>query len=542
MKHKQSRWEKLRSEAIPLIWLCAGSLVMTLLMTVGMFTLILAEGVTYYWPKPIVTVTLNNGTRLYGEIWETERDKKTDRITRFLLAHGSRDRYGVAYRWIPASDVKQKNRSPRTVRIERFEWGPVFGQPLRVIRENRVLLESVDVRSAPFRAFFEQSRHQLQQIRELENKIDAINDRLERLNRKEIRLKYRGIDLKTSPEARRIRKERVELQKTYEGLNAELVHLREIAGATRLVVDIGEKGTLELPFRSILRIIPANQMRTFDKIRLYFTRWWELITQNPREANTEGGIFPAIFGTVAMVLIMTLIVVPLGVVAAVYLREYARQNWWTRLIRIAVNNLAGVPSIVYGVFGVGFFIYFIGGWIDRRFFPEFLPTPTYGTGGILWASLTLALLTVPVVIVATEEALLAIPPEIRHGARALGATQWQTVTHIILPAALPGIMTGTILAIARATGEVAPLMLTGVVKMAPDLPIDGTPPYIHLERKFMHLGFHIYDVGFQSPDVEAAKPMVYNTTLLLLAIVILLNIVALILRNRVRKRYAGRGI
>ena len=197
---------------------------------------------------------------------------------------------------------------------------------------------------------------------------------------------------------------------------------------------------------------------------------WEFVTGQPRESNTEGGIFPALFGTVMMVMLMSLAAVPFGILAALYLREYAKQGLFVRLVRIAVNNLAGVPSIVFGMFGLGFFVYGVGGGIDRLFYPEALPTPTYGTGGILWASLTLALLTVPVVIVATEEALAAVPRELREGALGLGSTKFQMIWNIVLPSALPGILTGVILATARGAGEVAPLMITGVVKLAPDLP------------------------------------------------------------------------
>jgi phosphate transport system permease protein len=288
----------------------------------------------------------------------------------------------------------------------------------------------------------------------------------------------------------------------------------------------------------VVRIYQPNMMNVFSKSGFYASKVWEFVAGEPRESNTEGGIFPAIFGTVMMVMIMSVAVVPFGVLAAVYLREYAKQGAWVRLVRIAVNNLAGVPSIVYGVFGLGFFIYAIGGTIDKLFYPEALPTPTFGTGGILWASLTLALLTVPVVIVATEEGLAAVPREIREGSMALSATKFETLWRIIIPTAMPGILTGLILAIARAAGEVAPLMITGVVKLAPTLPLDSYLPFLHLERKFMHLGFHIYDVGFQSPNVEAAIPMVYSTTLLLLLIVLLLNILAIFIRNRLRKKLA----
>jgi phosphate transport system permease protein len=235
---------------------------------------------------------------------------------------------------------------------------------------------------------------------------------------------------------------------------------------------------------------------------------------------------------------MSVLSFPLGVIAGVYLRLYAKNGPLLYVVRIAVNNLAGIPSIVYGIFGLGFFVYGIGGSIDSLFYPHRLPTPTFGTGGILWASLTLGLLTVPVVIVATEEGLGAIPRSMREGSYALGATRFQTLVRVLLPMAAPGIMTGFILAMARAAGEVAPLMITGVVKLAPTLPVDGNFPYVHLERKFMHLGFHIFDIGFQSPNVEAAKPMVFVTTLLLVLIVMIMSSVAIYLRNQIRKRHS----
>jgi phosphate transport system permease protein len=281
-----------------------------------------------------------------------------------------------------------------------------------------------------------------------------------------------------------------------------------------------------------------NTLDFTQKLGLFFHNIWNFLTLDPREANTEGGIFPAIFGTFVMTLLMSLAVVPFGVVAAIYLREYARQGLAVRAVRIAVNNLAGVPSIVFGVFGLGFFVYFVGASIDSTFFGEYLPTPTFGTGGILWAATTLALMTVPVVIVATEEALAAVPRGMREGSLSCGASKWQTIQRIIIPASLPGILTGLILAMARGAGEVAPLMLVGVVKLAPSLPIDGAFPFVHLERKFMHLGFHIYDLGFQSPDSEAAKPMVFATTLLLILLVVVLNLAAILIREKLRKRYA----
>jgi len=292
-----------------------------------------------------------------------------------------------------------------------------------------------------------------------------------------------------------------------------------------------------LPLAKILDAYRPNAMNLLQKTGYFFHRLWKFVSEEPREANTEGGIFPAIFGTVLMVLLMSVVVMPFGVLAALYLREYARQGVVTQSIRIAVNNLAGVPSIVYGMFGLGFFVYFVGGNIDRALYSESLPAPTFGTPGILWSSLTLALLTLPVVIVATEEGLARIPRSLREASLALGATKAETLWRVVLPMASPAMMTGLILAIARAAGEVAPLMLVGVVKLAPSLPLDGDFPYLHLERKFMHLGFHIYDVGFQSPNVEAARPLVYATAFLLVLVILALNLTAISIRNRLRERY-----
>ena len=335
-----------------------------------------------------------------------------------------------------------------------------------------------------------------------------------------------AVEKKTADEKARFQAKTEELQKLMESVGTTYVTFRAADGKEK-----------DLRALDLYRAYPANQLSWLGRLGVYGGRLWEFVSDDPRESNTEGGIFPAIFGTVMMVIIMSIIVVPLGVLAALYLREYAKQGLLVRTVRIAVNNLAGVPSIVFGVFGLGFFVYFVGGGIDRIFFPEALPTPTYGTGGILWAALTLALLTVPVVIVSSEEALAAVPRTMREASLAMGATKFQTILRVVLPAAAPGILTGLILAMARGAGEVAPLMLTGVVKLAPELPMDGFFPFFHLDRKFMHLGFHIYDVGFQSPNVEAAKPMVYTTTIFLLIIVVLLNLTAIVVRNRLREKY-----
>ncbi|MGI9229834.1 MAG: phosphate ABC transporter permease PstA, partial [Gammaproteobacteria bacterium] len=366
--------------------------------------------------------------------------------------------------------------------------------------------------------------------------IGSINYKMERL-----RLKERGLQLDNvaegNPAYAAIDDGRLALQEEYNGFTDQLAELYAKLNRASFVATLANGKQAEIGFAKVVRAYRPNAMQLTEKIAFYFSKLWEFVSDDPREANTEGGIFPAIFGTVMMVMIMAVLVTPFGVIAAVYLREYARQGPLTRLIRIAVNNLAGVPSVVYGVFGLGFFVYFVGGSIDELFFAESLPAPTFGTPGLLWASLTLAILTVPVVIVSTEEGLSRVPRAIREGSLALGATKAETLWRTVLPMTASAMMTGLILAVARAAGEVAPLMLVGVVKLAPSLPMDGNFPYLHLDRKFMHLGFHIYDVGFQSPNVEAARPLVYATAFLLVLIIIFLNLAAIKIRNTLREKY-----
>ena len=327
------------------------------------------------------------------------------------------------------------------------------------------------------------------------------------------------------------------LNAEYKVLEERMVALTQQINRDSVTLTASDGRQTEIALGKIVRAFRPNAMSSVDKLGFYAMKVWEFISDEPREANTEGGIFPAIFGTVLMVMLMAVIVTPFGVIAAVYLREYAHQGPLTRVIRIAVNNLAGVPSIVYGVFGLGFFVYVLGGSIDQLFFPEAAPAPTFGTPGLMWASLTLAILTLPVVIVATEEGLARIPRAVREGSLALGATKAETLWKVVIPMASPAMMTGLILAVARAAGEVAPLMLVGVVKLAPSLPLNANYPYLHLDQKIMHLGFHIYDVGFQSPNVEAARPLVYATALLLVIVIALLNLTAVYIRNHLREKY-----
>jgi phosphate transport system permease protein len=545
--------EKWIADGTPWVWLNAAAVSACILLVAGLLLLIGIRGMGHFWPLAVQQIVYlqDNGDEvvLTGQFRESETvtaqrlresglevAENSEFVTRYLLKTGNRDITGEDFRWILAPAIKSISQPDSTVVFEREEWGVMFGM-LVGVRQAGELLEEPDTWSE-FQSSLNAANLLRDQIRDLEgNRIGSVNYRLERL-----RMKQRGLQLKGRDDAAsllQIENQRADLESEYNTLEQELGRLYEELGRDAVVVATADGGEHELPMSAILDAHRPNRMSIAGKIGHFMHSIWKFIVDDPREANTEGGVFPAIFGTVLMVLLMSLFVTPLGVIAAVYLKEYARQGLFTRFIRIAVNNLAGVPSIVYGVFGLGFFVYTLGGSLDRLFFPEALPAPTFGTGGLFWASLTLALLTLPVVIVSTEEGLSRIPRSIREGSLALGATQWETLWRTVLPMASPGIMTGMILAVARAAGEVAPLMLVGVVKLAPALPLDGNAPYLHLDRKFMHLGFHIYDVGFQSPNVEAARPLVYATALLLVVVIVLLNLVAIQVRNRLSEKYRG---
>jgi phosphate transport system permease protein len=477
-----------------------------------------------------------------GEVVQREPipDSAQPRPHRIKIKQGNRDVTGADFVWIDEARIARRETPGVAAVVERREWGNLYGFLKEVSDGGGVVARGAEQAWQALHDRLPQALALARQIRRVErDDVGAINAQQERIRLRLRRLELRG--LRVGPEVDRLRDELARVRARYDEQLAGLNTLRErqTASAT-FVLAGGQEKTVTLA--QIVRAYRPNQMGLTARAGFYAARVLEFVAGEPRESNTEGGVLPAIFGTVMMVLIMSIVVTPLGVLAAFFLREYAHQGPFTSAVRIAVNNLAGVPSIVFGVFGVAFFIYLVGGSIDRLFFPEALPTPTFGTGGILWASLTLALLTVPVVIVATEEGLAAIPQGMREASLALGATKLETTLRVVLPSVLPSILTGLILAMARAAGEVAPLMITGVVKLAPALPIDATPPFLHLERKFMHLGFHIYDVGFQSPNVDAARPMVFATTLLLLLIVLALNLFAIALRNRLRRRYATAAV
>ncbi|MDO9073867.1 MAG: phosphate ABC transporter permease PstA [Rubrivivax sp.] len=538
----------------PWIWLTAGAVAAAVLAVAGVLALTALRGLGHFWPKPVAETTFTERDGrvigLIGEIRERE-EVATRRLReagfvipgndafaeRVLVKMGNRDVSGVDFRWFPVPLLGELKYPGDVVTVERREWGNFYGHLVAVKEGGTVVADGaatwpeLEKRVARANGLF-------QQILALEKKdIGKINYGLEQL-----RLQARGLELKgqlTEERKAAFEKQREVLNGQFGKLQERIGTLRTEIGRDTLVGRVMDGQEVEIKLALVADVYRANEMGLADKMGHYARKLGEFMWDEPREANTEGGIFPAIFGTVLMVLLMAVMVTPLGIMAAIYMREYAKQGPLIRVIRISVNNLAGVPSIVYGVFGLGFFVYFLGGNIDQLFFPEALPSPTFGSPGILWASLTLAILTLPVVIVSTEEGLARVPRSVREGSLALGATKAETLWKTVLPMASPAMMTGLILAVARAAGEVAPLMLVGVVKLAPTLPLDGYFPFLHLERKFMHLGFHIYDVGFQSPNVEAARPLVYATALLLVIVILVLNLSAIHLRNNLREKFRG---
>jgi len=548
----------LSSRGEPYLWSMGGALALGLLMIFGFLALVAWNGFVTFYPKPVEVLRLKDGAMVAGEptrsemyrLPKNELDSLDERARksvqenkgfglRTLYRTGNFDLYNEDFVWVSEFKIAERS-APKTVFfIERVEWGPFIG----LLQTLTVKGEKLAAGSFALNRLEEEHRKAVERrnrVRAIErDEMGGLNYDLDRM-----RLALRRIDLekgKDSPDYQAEEKKQsaraAQLQTRYGLLQKESESIKREDSLYKVVLkDIrGTEKTLTLS--QIVRFYPANDLSLFQKARVYVSRWFEFLTAEPREANTEGGVLPAIFGTFVMTVLLAVAVAPFGIMAALYLREYAKQGRLVSLVRICVNNLAGVPSIVYGVFGLGFFAYILGGTIDQMFFPERLPSPTFGTGGLLWSSLTLAMLTVPVVIVSTEEALAAVPQSMREGSLACGASKWQTIKNIVLPKAMPGIMTGLILAMARGAGEVAPLMLVGVVKIAPSLPLDEFFPFLHLERSFMHLGFHIYDVGFQSRNSEAGKPMVFVTTLLLIGLVAVMNAAAIYVRNRLKRKY-----
>ena len=498
---------KKKGESSGILLSAAGFLVIILMIFV-VFGVILANSLGVFWQKPFSLWKLSSGESYLGELSDQQPGKIKIKID-------NKNYYSQAYLWIEETNIVEVSQPKNAVLVDRWSGGPLIG------------FLGADSDNPEFPAV-EAKMAELSILASAKAKLQGVNNSLNlKLSRNRSSLAEQDLTA-------------LKQQITDSDQEISLLQAKIDLITTPFLLPTGEK--IDLPLEEVISFVFPNQLSFFQKVWTYAERLWTWLSTYPREANTEGGILPAILGTVMMVFFMSLFSFPLGVVTAIYLSEYAKEGFTLRLIRVAVNNLAGVPSIVYGMFGLGFFIYGVGASVDRAFFADSLPTPTFGTGGILWASITLSLLTAPVVIVATEEALISIPKGMREASLALGASKFQTICRIVFPMAIPGMMTGFILAMARAAGEVAPLMITGVVKYTASLPVDGTFPFLHLDRKFMHLGFHIFDLGFQSPNIEAARAHVFMTTLLLVVLVVILSLYAVVLREKMRSRYFKKSI
>jgi len=566
----------LAAQGEPMIWLAGGALAIALAMIVGLLGFILVKGTTTFWPGVLRRVERIDGTVYLGEVTRSEwyrLDKKAlaklpppaaaaaraqmaahgGRVHRRLFRTANFELTGTHFHWVDDFDVLRESEPTWPMVLERVELGRFYGTPTGLETDQGVILKTDGLQGD---ALSDMQRKIWDRYGQEHPRVAARRDRARHLEKYDL-----GRASRRAEQARlAVRKAAIdfgkdsdgyhdaeaayqrtghEVQKIFAKIRAEVAAIETENKQWKLTFATAQCQSHAISMADIVRMYPANQLSLAEKIGIYLSRWGEFLFDNPREANSEGGVWPAIVGTVTMTLLMAIAVVPFGVLAALYLHEYAKPGPVMSVVRISINNLAGVPSIVFGVFGLGFFCYIVGAGVDHHFFYAQLAdgNPVFGKGGLAWASLTLALLTLPVVIVAAEESLSAVPHSMREGSYACGAGKWQTIRRIILPHALPGIMTGMILAMARGAGEVAPLMLVGAVKLAPDLPVDKIFPFFHPDRSFMHLGFHIYDLGFQSPNSEAAKPMVFTTTLLLIAIIATLNLIAVWLRRRLLNRF-----
>jgi phosphate transport system permease protein len=553
-RHRQRRQRSahatLAAHGEPWMWITAGSLALTIVMIVGLLAFIAVRGAATFWPVPLELVTFADGRRLLGEVTQREaavapRGEMAGRPARRLVRTGDFAATGTHSEWIDDSAIADTIRPEWATVVERLEGGRLHGFPTRLLHDAEVVAEGPEATWEAFGREHPGARRRLREVRHID-KVERGSLQRE-LRAARLAVVRAGLDSGAgSPQEMAAAAAAVQIADRVAAMEAKLdertAALRGGNAGWAVEFKTASGGTTAVPLDAVVRGWQPNRLSLAGRLGVYASRWAEFLADDPREANSAGGVFPAIWGTVVMTLMMALLVAPFGVLAALYLREYASRGPVTTAVRVAINNLAGVPSIVYGAFGLGFFCYGLGAGIDDVFFKASLVAdgqPTFGTGGLLWASLTLALLTLPVVIVATEEALSAVPNSMREGSYACGAGKWQTIRRIVLPRALPGIMTGLILAMARGAGEVAPLMLVGVKKLALDLPVDGTFPFVHPEREFMHLAYLIYDVGFQSPDSQAARPMVFTITFLLVAIIALLNVAAIWMRSRLRRRYVS---
>ncbi|QGJ71897.1 ABC transmembrane type-1 domain-containing protein [Planctomycetales bacterium 10988] len=610
----------------PMRWLTGGALIGALTLLLIFLGLLLWEGAMAFWPRKLYLIQTTDQQAWLVELVREEtftplRTKPDSHSEgglplRQLLYLGAPGMGVQPLRWVPTAAYQEVKLPKAALSVELISGERFHGIPLALSEEERPPL----TRPADIIARWQQLRTELDAWRNWKastrRELSRLSERLEQAqkeHRKALRLRPQdafGIN-------REWDLQRQALEKSIQSAQQQLNEILAQQPTVRLTLQVfpgpkPEQYTID--GIDLIRLYPANQLSALDRIGVVLDRWFSFLTEQPRAANSAGGVMPALWGTIVMTLLMSVIAAPFGLITALHLREYARPGALLLLVRISLRNLAGVPSIVYGVFGLGFFCYVLGGYLDggadavgwapwpaktwwlavaltafcgtgafllglRQFagidpqgpllyrlrgmlsltlwaiclvffvvliatIPGFqglyrsnLPEPTFGTGGLLWASITMALLTLPVVVVSTEEALASVPFSLREGSYACGASQWQTIRRVVLPRALPGMLTGLVLAMARAAGEVAPLMLVGTVKLAPEVPWKERFPFVRLEDQFMHLGYHLFDVGFQSQNGELSRSLVFATALLLVAIVFVLNLSAVWLRAWLRHQY-----
>jgi phosphate transport system permease protein len=537
---------RLFREGQPWVWSTRVVTAVLVLMVVGIVGLIVVNGLGAFWPSRLTRYELKDGTVVVGE--EVERDVHSvgaDSRPReeVRVRFGNRDQRGVGadFGWIPLEEVAATSRPEDLLSFERLIDGPAYGR-VREVREGGKVVASGAEAYAAFRNALPAAEHRREEIADLKEDVQTGLDRRRteaQFARKRATLDFPEGDPRLAARLSELDATDAKIDEEQKAFLLRRGALEKADASHQVLLEdgAGKPFRRPVPISSILRVDEVNRIGFFSRSLLFTGRLFRFVTDAPRDRGQDGGIWPAIFGTLLVTLLMTLFVVPFGVMAALYLREYARQGPLVSTVRIAVNNLAGVPSIVFGIFGLGFFCQTVGGWIDQSFYPERLPNPTFGGGGLLWASATLALLTLPVVIVSTEEALAAVPKSLREAAIGCGASKWQTIRRIVLPHASPGILTGMILAMARGAGEVAPLMLTGVAPSVERLAVDGDAPFLHLDRKIEYAAYKVFHLSAQSPNIEATRPLVYSTALVVLVLVLMLNLGATLLRNKLRKRF-----
>ena len=474
-RRKRSR-ASLFSQGEPMVWLTGGGLVISLLMIVGLLLLVLYQGMGTFWPSDLPRFVTVDGQVVMGEVTRTERYGDEDESERLLLRTGNFDLSGEHFRWVEDGSVAERTLPPWALVVERTEWGIFYGFPKAFVFDGEVVADDPAGIFEKYDEYHDEVTDRRERRRKLETgDVGKVNHTLEKA-----RLAIRSAELesgKGSPAWERAIKayEAAESRaaEEFKAIRQQIDALNRSNERYVMVMETAQGREKEIPLDQIVRAFPANRLDHTDRAMIYVSRWIEFLADEPREANSEGGVYPAIFGTVVMTLIMSLAVMPFGIMAALYLREYAKAGTMISIVRISINNLAGVPSIVFGVFGLGFFCYIIGASIDQLLFAQHLPNPTYGKGGVLWAALTLALLTLPVVIVATEEGLAAVPRVVREGSLALGATKFETIWRVVIPAARSGIVIAVMLGLGRAFGEtMLVLLVTGNAANIPELGTD----------------------------------------------------------------------